>query len=142
MALVTGMHRAQFHRRHGIVMILSNLVGDPTERRRFALGLTLVISFIVGLGALWPLPSLPGPPGNDKTMHVLAFAAIALPASVLKPRLLIWIAPLAIAYGGAIEFIQPYVGREKELMDFIADAIGVVSGAAAGLAMHFAIFKS
>ena len=115
---------------------------DGIARARLATALTFALALIVGVGALWSLPDLPGPPGRDKTMHVLAFAAIALPSAVLKPRMLLWIVPASLAYGGAIEIIQPFVGRERELMDFVADAIGTLSGAAAGLAMNYALFRS
>ena len=115
---------------------------DGIGRARLAAALTIALALIVGLGAMWPLPDLPGPPGRDKTMHVLAFAAIALPSAVLKPRMLLWIVPASLAYGIAIEIIQPLVGRERELMDLTADAIGTLSGAAAGLAMNYALFRS
>ncbi len=60
----------------------------------------------------------------DKVLHFLAFFAIVLPAITVRPRAWVWVLPLAIALGGAIEIIQPYFGRSRELGDFIADALG------------------
>jgi len=44
--------------------------------------------------------------------------------------------PIALLFGGAIELIQPYLGRGGELADFAADAAGIVFGAALGLAIR------
>lgn len=97
-----------------------------------ALLLTGVIGLAIGLVTLTPMPALPGPPGNDKAAHAFAFAVLTLPISLLAPRSLIWLMPLALAYGGAIELIQPYVGRSRELADLIADGVGILAGAALG----------
>lgn len=44
--------------------------------------------------------------------------------------------PAAILFGGAIELIQPYVGRGRELADFGVDAVGVINGATLGLTLR------
>ena len=83
--------------------------------------------------------------GSDKLYHFIAFAALVLPCALFYATTLIWVLPAAILFGGAIELIQPYVGRGGELADFGADALGVVIGAALGLtlraiaAKHFSI---
>ena len=74
--------------------------------------------------------------GSDKLYHFIAFAALVLPCALLYARTLIWVLPAAILFGGAIELIQPYVGRGRELADFGADAVGVVIGAALGLSLR------
>ena len=63
-----------------------------------------------------------------------AFAAIAFPTALLARHHLLWLLPLALLYGGAVEVIQPYVGRGRELMDFLFDGLGLLVGAGAGLA--------
>jgi len=56
-----------------------------------------------------------------------------VPAASLYRRALIWLLPLIIVFGGAIELIQPYVNRQGEWQDFLADAIGALIGVAIGL---------
>ncbi|MGB1965483.1 MAG: VanZ family protein, partial [Candidatus Micropelagos thuwalensis] len=34
----------------------------------------------------------------------------------------------ALAYGGCIELIQPFTGREADIMDFFANASGIILG--------------
>ncbi len=46
----------------------------------------------------------------------------------------------AAFYGGAIEIIQPYVGRHDETADVLADLLSVAIGAAFGLLLNM-IFK-
>ncbi len=100
-----------------------------------ALLVTLVLTLVIGYLTLSPI-SDSGVPGSDKAHHFQAFFALALPVSIVRPRLALWITLAAIAYGGAIELIQPYVGRDRDLMDFLADSAGAVSGMIAGLALN------
>ena len=106
---------------------------------RLALVLTLALAVVIGITTLAPIPSEPRLPSNDKFMHYIAFAVLVLPCAILTPRLLILIAPAALIYGGLIEMIQPYVGRERELLDFVADGIGILCGGAAGLAFGLSL---
>ena len=85
-----------------------------------------MLFLLVGVLTLMPLDVLPTVAGSDKTHHVIAFAALALPCALLHPRSLIWMVPGMLIFGAAIEWTQPYVGRQGELADFIADCIGVV----------------
>lgn len=71
-------------------------------------------------------------PGSDKLHHVIGFAALAFPLSFVRPRLALWVALCVSAYGGLIELIQPYFGREAEWADFLADILGAALGAGAG----------
>ena len=105
----------------------------PTSKRAGIL-LTSALAVVIGVLALAPLLVPQGVPGTDKTHHVIAFAVLVLPVSVLSPRTLIWLLPMAIAYGGLIEIIQPYTGRFGEWKDLWADIIGVIIGTAVGLA--------
>lgn len=112
---------------------------SPALRNILALGLSGLAALSFGLGALAPLPPIPGPPGSDKLAHLTAFALIALPTAALAPRHLIWLLPLGLAYGGAIELIQPLVGRGRELLDLVSDGLGLAVGAVAGLALGGAV---
>lgn len=76
-----------------------------------------------------------GVPGSDKVHHALAFAALTFPLSIRSPRLAAWMVLIAIGYGGMIEAIQPYVGRDGESLDLLADTCGALAGAATGLTL-------
>lgn len=65
-------------------------------------------------------------------MHFLGFFGIVLPVAVALPRR-VWIAVLLAAiYGGAIELIQPSVGRGAEWGDFAANVAGATTAALLG----------
>ena len=110
----------------------------PSERLRknAALILTFALSVTIGLLTLLPISPLIDVPGNDKTHHLIAFAALTFPSALLYRRALIWVLPAALIYGIAIELIQPYVGRHGERADFYADAIGVLIGVALGVLLN------
>lgn len=74
--------------------------------------------------------------GSDKLYHFIAFAALVFPCALLFARTLIWLLPAAMLFGGAIELIQPYVGRGRELADFGADVVGLLIGAVLGLTLR------
>ncbi|NRB17872.1 MAG: VanZ family protein [Rhodobacteraceae bacterium] len=107
------------------------LISSP---KRMALSLTCLLAVLIGFLALLPLTVPQGVPGTDKTHHVIAFAVLILPVSVLSPRSLMLLLPVAIAYGGIIEIIQPYTGRFGEWKDFQADVVGIIIGTTVGLA--------
>ena len=99
-----------------------------------ALFLTLLIGAAIGWFTLTP----PDPPGSplpltDKQLHALAFGILVLPVALSRPRALLWLAPLALAYGAAIELIQPSVGRTGEWTDLWADGVGIAVACGLGL---------
>lgn len=98
------------------------------------LAVTVVLAALIGYLTLAPIQN-PGVPGTDKSHHFIAFAALACPLSLARPRIAPWAILAAAAYGGAIELIQPLVGRDKELLDFISDAVGAVLGGAIGVGL-------
>jgi hypothetical protein len=100
---------------------------------------TFVLALIIAVTTLAPVPA-GGPAGSDKVYHVLAFAALAFPLPLVRPRLTIWVALGVIAYGGAIEVIQPFFGRQAEWADLVADGIGAVVGAVTGYALSRHMF--
>jgi len=103
---------------------------------RLAFAATIVLALAIGYFTLAPV-SGSGVPGSDKSHHFLAFFALTLPLSFAQSRHALWITPLAVAYGGAIELIQPFVGRDKDAYDFLADALGAGGGAALGVALYW-----
>lgn len=104
---------------------------------RLGLGLTLALAVVIGVLTLQPLPEIATrAPGSDKLHHLLAFAALVLPATAARPRHALWLLPLAIGYGGAIELIQPHVGRHGEWGDVLANSLGALIGVALGVALN------
>lgn len=101
--------------------------------RRVVIGsaATLVLAMVIAVLTLASTP-FDGPAGSDKIYHVLAFAGLAFPLPLVRPRLAIWVVLGVIAYGGAIELAQPSFGRQAEWADLVADAFGALVGAAAG----------
>lgn len=101
-----------------------------TKLRRMAIGsaVTLVLAVIIAALTLAPMPA-GGPAGSDKVYHVLAFAALAFPLPLVRPRWTAWIILGVIAYGGVIEVIQPFFGRQAEWADLVADGVGAILGA-------------
>ena len=104
--------------------------------RNLALGLTALIALAIGVLSLIPLPQGPDLPGTDKTHHLIAYGALVLPLATLAPRSLLWLVPLALAYGGAIELIQPFTGRFGEWLDLAANGTGLLLGAGLGLILN------
>lgn len=104
---------------------------------RLAAALTGLCALAIAYGTLTPVPELPvDPPGSDKLHHFVAFGALVFPLVLVRPRTGWWLVPLAAAYGGAIELIQPHVGRHGEWADALANTAGAVIGAGLGVALH------
>ena len=78
--------------------------------------------------SLAPLKQLPDAPGTDKTHHLMAYAALAYPASLRRPTGWKAIILMFLLYGGLIEIIQPYTNRYGEWFDFAANATGLFLG--------------
>jgi len=102
--------------------------------------LDILVYWATGLiaGSIVVLTLLPMPAvmnsmsGTDKVQHFLAFFALTLPLCARHPRAALWLVPIAVALGGAIEIIQPFFGRAREFADFLADFAGACTRAAIG----------
>jgi VanZ family protein len=119
-----------------IALFVNDILLDKRKRRIMALGLTLVLSIIITILTLLPVSAPQGVPGTDKAHHLLGFAALTLPSALLYPRSLAIVLPCSLLFGGAIELIQPYVGRKGEFADFFADAVGALIGVGVGLTLR------
>ncbi len=108
----------------------------PGRLRRLAYAASLATALAIAVLTLMPAPSLPNAPGGDKLHHFLAFAALVFPVVAVRPRAGLWMVPGAILFGGAIELIQPHVGRHGEWADVLANATGALIGAALAWAVH------
>ena len=104
---------------------------------RYWIQLSLVMLLAITALSLHPLDNLPEAPGSDKTHHLIAYAALAYPASLRKPKRWQAIITIFALYSGLIELIQPQVNRYGEWMDFLAN----ISGLIIGIALAFLINK-
>ena len=86
----------------------------------------LVSLVAVTISSLWPADQLPPIPGSDKSHHILAYSILMFPVALRRPEKWIYLGLLFIAYGGAIELVQPYVNRYGEWLDLLANSVGVV----------------
>ncbi|MDB3929841.1 VanZ family protein [Paracoccaceae bacterium] len=96
--------------------------------RKIDIYATIIIAFAIGLATLTPVEKLPTVSGSDKVYHLISFAILTLPIAIIRPRAIWIILSLSIAYGGAIEVLQPLVNRNCEMTDFLADAVGAMLG--------------
>ena len=104
---------------------------------RYWIQLSLVMLLAITALSLHPLDNLPEAPGSDKTHHLIAYAALAYPASLRKPKQWQAIITIFALYSGLIELIQPHVNRYGEWMDFLANMSGLIIG----IALAFLINK-
>ncbi|TPE52130.1 VanZ family protein [Amaricoccus solimangrovi] len=89
--------------------------------------LVLVLLVLVTAGSLDPgHEPLPGFLPWDKARHFLAYAAVAFPIALARPRRWGWMMLGLLGWGLAIEFIQPAVGRDQDMRDFLANSSGVL----------------
>ena len=103
---------------------------------RYWIKLSLFILLAITILSLHPLENLPEAPGSDKTHHLIAYAALAFPTALRKPKRWPIIIIFAL-YSGLIELIQPYANRYGEWMDFLAN----ISGLLVGIMLGFSINK-
>ena len=104
---------------------------------RYWIQLSLAMLVAITALSLHPLDNLPEAPGSDKSHHLIAYAALAYPASLRKPKRWQAIITIFALYSGLIELIQPHVNRYGEWMDFLANMSGLIIG----IALAFLINK-
>ncbi len=108
---------------------------------RLALG--LISGLGMALAAYLLIAPIIGPPPafpfQDKVFHALAFGCLTGPGVLVLPRqyLWFWLAHM-LALGAGIEFAQSAGdnGRSGDLVDFLADAAGVLSAWGIGRAIR------
>ncbi len=96
--------------------------------RRVADALTIIIAVTIGYLTLSQVHETPMPSVWDKGAHAIAFFALVFPVVLAHRWGWLWIIPLAAGFGWAIEVIQPYFGRGKEIEDLYADLVGIGAG--------------
>lgn len=99
----------------------------------FRLFLTASAAGITLLSLLPDTPDIPvAVPFLDKIEHALAYAVLAFFAvgsfRGRRSRVIFWSILACSAYGGLIEIMQIYTGRNAEAADFLFDGFGALSG--------------
>ena len=91
--------------------------------------LTLILALLILFLSLKPLSEVDTELlVSDKLLHLFAYCLMVLPVSLEKifPHFSVFL--FALAYGGCIELIQPFTGREADIIDFFANAAGIILG--------------
>jgi VanZ family protein len=103
----------------------------------FALPLLALVTAGSLLPSHEPLPEiLPW----DKARHFLAYAGVALPIALARPRHWGWLLLGLIGWSLMIECVQPLVGRDRDLRDLLANSMGVLLALAISEALRRASF--
>ena len=103
-------------------------------RKYLDIPLTIIVTTVLTVAMLWPLEAPPpAPEGSDKPVHLVAFAALAVPLARTGRIGLLPVFIGASAFGGAIELIQPSFNRSADINDWVADTVGVILGIGLGL---------
>jgi VanZ family protein len=118
------------------------MIPAPETLHRPALLLSVMIACAIAALSFVPVVELPGPAQPQTTQaahtqHLVAYGALVFPALATRPASALWVLPAALAWGAAIELLQPFVGRERSLEDVIANGVGIGIGTAAGVAVHW-----
>lgn len=113
----------------------------PTRRHKITIAVLAAYWIVLAIVAHIPIPQLVyRAQVSDKWLHFLAYLNLVFllwfsvrPDSKVSWRgRLVWLIFLvSVIYGGIDELLQPYIGRTKDLDDFLAN----VAGASAGLVM-------
>jgi len=106
----------------GIFSLMISLI------QKYWLYLTLLLLTVIASLSLWPVAQLPNVPGTDKTHHFIAYAALAFPTVLRKPKNWQILLFVFILFSGLIELIQPFVNRYGEWLDMAANAFGLLCG--------------
>ena len=111
-------------------------------RRKFVfLSRVAALLYTIAICVLSLIPGRDVPMENvsDKYRHAAAYGVFALVLGCSFLNLRWWTVPLAfvvaVTFGIAMEFVQPYFGRTKDPYDALANAIGAAIGCAVLIAL-------
>ncbi len=99
--------------------------------RRFWMLSGISIALLIATLSLLPSSELPDVKFSDKYQHALAFLLLAFWfGSIVVRRDFFWIALALLGFGALIELVQGWMGlgRQADLLDLRADAIGIALG--------------
>ena len=111
----------------------------PYFRHAMAKIITVAFAVAILLGTLLSTSQIPEISTNDKLAHFIAFVLLAIPLNTVARSFSIRLNMGFVLFGGAIEMIQPVVGRHGDWLDFFVDMIGVLVGMILARVIHLAI---
>ena len=118
------------------------LVKRPPCASQLATIITIFFAIAILAGTLLPVGQLPEVDSGDKAAHLVAFALLAFPLNMsARPRWFLLNTGFVL-FGGAIELIQPLVGRHGEWLDLGADMLGVVVGMTVARGLYILIART
>ena len=106
---------------------------------RLGFATAIIAAFIV---AISPLAIDNGVDNGDKIAHILAFYGLTVFAAVSFPKSNVVIIAIGMsAFGALIEIVQglSFIGRDRDVVDWIADTAAVVAALAPLLVARFRI---
>ena len=108
----------------------------------------LLVVAAVGITVLSLQPDQGRGPGEwDKLAHALAYAVLAfmlvlaVPSGPVTVGRVLLLVSLAALYGVVIELVQRYVGRQMDVADMVANAIGAAIGGVPAVLVRRAIAR-
>lgn len=112
---------------------------NPRLRRQAVVAITMALGGVILWATLTPR-AFPDPAmvPLDKLAHATAFFLLILPSAWAYPKAMIVTVPFALLLGGAIELLQPLVGRGREMADFAMDVAGIGVGVVVGAGLRHA----
>lgn len=100
-------------------------------RKTARAGFWIVAVVVLGVAMIPGNTGLPALLGWDKLNHLMAFFVLTVFARLGWPNLSkTWLLLMLLSYGVAVEILQtlPLVGRSADIMDVVANAIGLGLG--------------
>ena len=118
-------------RYEGLIELFLRLFGRASSLRLAAFLVTAAIAWLT-LAPWAPSPQPIGLDQADKVWHFLAFFTWGGLVAVSWSRPFWQLLGAGLCFGGGIELIQPFVGRDAELADLVAATLGAGVGLYAG----------
>lgn len=96
--------------------------------------ITIILSVVIIFFSFFSVTSHSMIQSTDKYLHAAAYFFLSFSASLRKPTNYILIFIYFVFFGIVIELVQPYFNRYFELLDILANSLGII------LAITFAGF--
>ncbi|MEL6120496.1 MAG: hypothetical protein AAFN44_05970 [Pseudomonadota bacterium] len=109
---------------------------------RYGVVLSLIALAVITGGSLVPRESGGDVGSADKVLHLVAYAVAILPLTQHKTQTRLIFAIGVLIWSGAIELVQPFVGRSASLLDLASNAAGLLLGLALGVLLDRVAFKN